>query len=71
MDTTVVAPDGVVIGWEESGEGRSLLLVQRWLTPARGPSCTGTCPTDCALWRWIGAGGVAAGVPMTFRTALT
>ena len=27
MDTVVVAPDGVVIGWDEAGEGRPLLLV--------------------------------------------
>ncbi len=34
MDTTVKAPDGIVIGWEESGEGRPLLLVHGGVTDA-------------------------------------
>ncbi len=34
MDMTVIAPDRVVVGWEESGQGRPLLLVHGGVTDA-------------------------------------
>ena len=35
METSVIAPDGIEIGWEEAGEGRPLLLVHAGVADAR------------------------------------
>jgi pimeloyl-ACP methyl ester carboxylesterase len=35
VDQTLIAPDGIQIGWDEAGEGRPLLLVHPGVADAR------------------------------------
>lgn len=46
METTLIVPDGIEIGWDEAGEGRPVLLVHPgWLMLGRGVQCVNTFPT--------------------------